>query len=316
MINNNGSAIIQTGKLTKRFGSFTAVSNLDIVVKRGSIHGFVGPNGAGKTTTIKMLIGAIHPTSGSGSVNGYPIGSIAAKRLIGYSPEFPLFYSELSAVEYLVYMAYLGGIPPREGSKRAVELLDRLGLIDFKKRRLSKYSAGMKKKIALAQAMITEPEVLILDEPTANLDPTGRMEVVDTLRVLAKSKQTTIFISSHILTELEQLVDNVTLINKGETVIEGNIGEIKSEFNKGRFVLKTSDNARVISELGGLGSISALNEIDNAEILVTTANPDEMKQKLIEILYLGKISIDRFNEEDISLENIYKHMISYGGRKQ
>ncbi|NJD02553.1 MAG: ABC transporter ATP-binding protein [Ruminiclostridium sp.] len=314
MVMNDNNVIIKTDKLTKKFGSFAAVNNLDILVRRGSIHGFVGPNGAGKTTTIKMLIGAMHPTRGSGSIAGHPLGSIPARRLLGYSPEFPVLYNDLSAVEYLVYMAYLGGIPPREGSKRAVVLLDKLGLVEFKKRKVGKYSAGMRKKIGLAQAIITEPELLILDEPTANLDPTGRMEVVETLKQLVKTRNTTIFISSHILTELEQLVDDVTMINKGETVIEGNMGNIKGVYNKGRFILKTSDNARVMAELHAHQLVSEIKETGDSEMLITTENPAEMKNKLVEILYTGKIILDRFAEEDVSLENIYRQTMSEGGR--
>ena len=171
--------MIEAKNLTKTFGDFTAVDGIDLMVRKGTIHGFVGPNGAGKTTTMKMLIGAISCTRGEGYIKGYEVGSITAKQLIGYSPEQPFFYKDMVASDYLVYMARICGMKRAEARNKALDLLNWLDLGDFSESKVGGFSAGMKQRLSLAQALIHEPELLILDEPTANMDPTGRMAILD-----------------------------------------------------------------------------------------------------------------------------------------
>jgi ABC-type multidrug transport system ATPase subunit len=230
--NMEQQTIIKTMGLTKRFGDITAVDNLNLEVLESRIHGFVGPNGAGKTTTMKMLVGAIHATKGKGKIYDKPISSLKARKHIGYSPEYCYFYPNLKALDYLIYMARLSGIRYKEALSKARKLMGILDLEKFENKQVSKFSAGMKKKMGLAQAMIHEPDILLLDEPTANLDPTGRMGIVDTLKELVSASKLTVFISSHVLSELELLVDYVTLINKGSIVLQGEINKIKSEYKK------------------------------------------------------------------------------------
>ena len=182
----DNNLMIETKELTKAFGKFVAVDGIDLRVGEGSIHGFVGPNGAGKTTTIKMLVGAIRCTKGSGVIRSHPIGSVAARRLIGYSPERPSFYGDMTTLDYLTYMARVSGVEGNGVKKKAAELLDWIELGRFLDTKVGGFSAGMKQRLSLAQALIHEPELLILDEPTANLDPTGRMSILDKLRQLSQ----------------------------------------------------------------------------------------------------------------------------------
>ena len=185
---------IETQGLTKMFCNFTDVDDISITVKEWTINGFIGPNGAGKTTTMKLLIGALHPTSGSGSVKGHPIGSMEAKKLLGFSPEHPKFYGDMKAQKYLVYMGMVCGMPRAAADQRTSELLKWLGIDAFADKNIHGFSAGMCQKLSLAQSLIHEPEILILDEPTANLDPAGRLSIIENLKEICHESNVTVFI--------------------------------------------------------------------------------------------------------------------------
>ena len=243
--------MIETRGMTKVFGDLVAVDNLDLRISQGAVHGFVGPNGAGKTTTIKMLVGLLRCTSGHGLIKGLPAGSKQARQLIGYSPERPSLYSDMTAKNYLFYMEGLSGLKHDEAKSRTDELLEWLELAKFKDKKVGGFSAGMKQRMGLAQALVHYPELLILDEPTANLDPTGRMSIINKLKELNKQQNITIFISSHILPELEQLVHSMTLIDKGKTVVEDSMEQIKKGFSQNRYMVKTSDNKKVMQFIKG-----------------------------------------------------------------
>ena len=207
---------IELDHITKKFGNFTAVDDLSLKLVPGKVYGIVGPNGAGKSTTMATIMGSIQATNGSGLVMGYPLGSKQALQQLGYSPEFTSFYLDMSCIEYLWYMGTLGGLSSEEASQKAIELIKKFGLQDHAYKKVSKFSTGMKKKVSLAQAMIHDPKILLLDEPTANLDPTSRMEILDTVRSMVNERKLTVLISSHVLTELETVIDHVIMINHGK----------------------------------------------------------------------------------------------------
>ncbi|MBR2792509.1 MAG: ABC transporter ATP-binding protein, partial [Erysipelotrichaceae bacterium] len=163
---------IELKNVTKKFGKFTAVDDVSIRLEPGKVYGFVGPNGAGKSTTMAIIMGALFPTKGTGRVFNHPLATPGALKELGYSPEFTSFYSDMSCVEYLYYMATLAGLSSDEAIKRTNELLDQFDLKQHANRKVAKFSTGMKKKVSLAQSLIHRPKVLLLDEPTANLDPT------------------------------------------------------------------------------------------------------------------------------------------------
>ena len=234
--------IIETNNLTKKFGDFVAVNDLSLKITRNKIHGFIGPNGAGKTTTIRMLTGAIHPTSGEGRIDDYPIGSKNGRSYIGYAPADSLFYQNMTMIEYLVYVGQIKGLKKRKAIDKAFELIDYFDLSDSIYRKPVNFSTGMKKKVMVAQALINDPKVLILDEPTANLDPSARMSILNILRKLVEQNDLSIFISSHVLSELEALVDEVTLIRQGQIVLSGRLNDLKHIFNKGQYIIETSNN--------------------------------------------------------------------------
>lgn len=199
-----------------------AVRGVSFDVPRGSIFGFLGPNGAGKTTTIKMLTGLIAPTSGEGMLFGAPIGTRKARAQLGFLPENPYIYPYLSPREFVEMSARLSGIPSRQIRSRTRKVLDEVGILYAAERPVRRLSKGMLQRAGLAAALVADPELLILDEPMSGLDPVGRKEVRD-LIFEQRHAGRTIFFSTHILSDVEVLCDQVTILRKGEVVVSGDL---------------------------------------------------------------------------------------------
>jgi ABC-2 type transport system ATP-binding protein len=313
--NMPSDVMIETKGLTKKFGKLMAVDSLDVKVQKGIIHGFVGPNGAGKTTTIKLLVGAIRRTSGEGFIKGYPIGSVDARRAIGYSPERPSFYKDWNAFDYLVHMAALSGIKTDEAERRSQDLLEWLELSDFARAKVGGFSAGMKQRLSIAQAMSHKPELLVLDEPTANLDPDGRMSLLEKLKSLPREQGVTVFISSHILSELEFLIDSVTLINKGRTVAEDSVKVMKEEISLNRYVLNTSNNQAVMKALQGHASILEMKLGNDGAIHISSPDMGQLQSAVMEVVTKTGSLLKYFGEEQVKLEDIYRSTMDQGKDK-
>ncbi len=203
----------------------TAVDQLSLDVRRGEVFGFLGPNGAGKTTTIKMLMGLIYPTSGQARIFGHPVGDPAAKAKLGFLPESPYFYDYLTSREFLNFYGHLFGLWGGSLDKRVDELLELVGMSHAKDLQLRKFSKGMLQRVGIAQALINDPELVVLDEPMSGLDPIGRKEVRDLIFRLKESGKTVMF-SSHILHDAELLCDRVAMIMKGRLVACGQVSEL------------------------------------------------------------------------------------------
>ena len=213
---------VMTRGLTKRFGKRTAVDGLDLLIPGGSITGFVGPNGAGKTTTIRMLLGLIRPTAGSGTVLGHPLsGSRAYLARVGALIEGPTFYPPLSGRENLIVLARLGGIQ----NKRVDAVLERVGLGPRRLDPFRTYSLGMRQRLGIAAALLPSPELLVLDEPTNGLDPHGIAEIRAMLRSFADDGMT-VFVSSHLLAEIQQICEHLVVIESGRLLFQGDVEEL------------------------------------------------------------------------------------------
>jgi ABC-2 type transport system ATP-binding protein len=204
-----------------------AVERVDFTVEAGEIFGILGPNGAGKTTTIKCFTGLVHPTAGRAAIFGAPAGALAAKQRLGYLPENPYFYDYLTAREYVRMVGDLFGIERRTLERRVGELLDRVGLRDAGDRPMRSYSKGMMQRAGLAQALVSDPDLIVLDEPMSGLDPIGRKEVRDLIAEL-KSKGKTVVFCTHILGDASLLCDRVCLIVKGTVRDVGTLGALLS----------------------------------------------------------------------------------------
>jgi len=252
---------IKTVNLTKRYSGLwgkqavEAVKNLNLEVYRGEIFGFLGPNGAGKTTTIKVLLGIIYPTEGEAYVLGQPAGDPKNHYRISYLPETPYFYDYMTGREILTFYAKLFGIAEPERSKRVNELLDRVGLSRAADQTLRTYSKGMLQRIGLAQCLINDPELLILDEPTAGLDPIAHIDIRDMILDL-RNQGKTLFISSHQLSDVERVCDRVAILNKGVMVQLGRIEELLAGGHVEVIADKVPENAvEPIRQLGGKVSL-------------------------------------------------------------
>jgi ABC-2 type transport system ATP-binding protein len=210
--------VIEVQHLTKRYGPFTAVDDVSFKVERGEILGFLGPNGAGKTTTMRVLTGYMPPTDGKAIVAGYDVITqpIEAKRRTGYLPETPPLYPDMTVSEYLTFCARIKGVPRAERKTRVATAMERTRVADMAKRYCGKLSKGYKQRVGLAQALLHNPDVLILDEPTAGLDP---KQIIETRRLIKElGGDHTIILSTHILPEVSQTCHRVVIINKGRVV--------------------------------------------------------------------------------------------------
>jgi len=208
---------VETEGLRKVFGDTVAVKGLTLRIPQGEVFGFLGPNGAGKTTSIKMLVGLIAPSSGRAALLGAPLGDRPTRARLGFLPEHFRFQDWLTAAEFLTLHGQLYGMRRAELSRRIPELLERVGLAEFRDRQLVTYSKGMLQRIGLAQALLNRPALVFLDEPTSGLDPVGRILVRDIIHAL-RAEGTCVFLNSHLLSEIEVTCDRVAFISHGEVV--------------------------------------------------------------------------------------------------
>jgi len=225
---------VETSALVRRFGDFVAVDNLNLSVQRGSFFGFLGPNGAGKSTTIKMLCGLMRPTAGSVRIAGFDLATqpLEIKGSIGVLPEETNLYERLTGDEFLVFAGRMYGLPVDEARRRADDLLELMELTDARDKMIVDYSMGMKKKTALASAIIHRPKVMFLDEPFNGIDPVSLRGIRSALHQLTQHG-TTIFFSSHVMEVVERLCTRVAIINKGRIVGEGTIAELRRDMESG-----------------------------------------------------------------------------------
>jgi ABC-type multidrug transport system ATPase subunit len=223
---NSEENVIEISGLTKRFKDVLAVDALDLSVKRGDVFGFLGPNGAGKSTTIRMMLSLISPTSGCINIFGKSLTENRKELLtnIGAIVEKPDFYLYLPAIKNLEILAKISGKEVTQN--RICELLELVGLKDRAKSKVKTYSHGMKQRLGIAQALLHNPELVVLDEPTTGLDPHGMKEIRDLIIRLSKEEKKTIFLSSHILSEIELVANRMIIINKGSKIVEGEVSKL------------------------------------------------------------------------------------------
>ncbi|MDQ3701764.1 MAG: ABC transporter ATP-binding protein [Chloroflexota bacterium] len=216
---------METHGLRKEYGRKVAVANLSLGVSAGEVFGFLGPNGAGKSTTVKMLVGLVRPTAGGGSLLGRPLGDVSARRHLGFLPEQFRFHEWLRAEEFLDFHASLYGVPPRERGRRIADVLQLVGLEARAQDTLRTFSKGMLQRIGIAQAVIADPQLVILDEPTSALDPIGRRDVRDLIRGL-RTRGIAVFLNSHLLSEVEMICDRVVIIDRGMVIHQGRVADL------------------------------------------------------------------------------------------
>ncbi|WP_123054194.1 ABC transporter ATP-binding protein [Clostridium sp. JN-1] len=289
--------IIETKNLNKKFESFRAVRDLSLQVRKGRIYGFLGPNGAGKSTTIRMILGLMKPTSGEINIFGKDLrkNKMEILRKIGAIVESPSYYGNLTAYENLQVTAKLLDLD----DKSIDEALEIVKLTKFKDRQAKKFSLGMKQRLGIAQALISKPELLILDEPTNGLDPSGIHEIRELIKGLPKISNITVIISSHILSEIELMADDIGIINKGDLLFQGTLEELHSR-SKGEICICSQNLEETIKTLNDYGYRTKV-ENNNIFIKPKEISADELLKQLI----LKGNKIFKFVEVEKSLEQIF-----------
>jgi len=261
--------IISTSKLTKKYGDLKAVNKLNLNIKEGEIYGLLGPNGAGKTTTILMLLGLTEPSSGSAEIRGLNTSrdSIKVKKFTGYLPDQVGFYDSISGKENLIYTAKLNGISPTEAEKKVEEMIGRVGLKKVMNEKVDTYSKGMRQRLGLADVLIKDPEIIILDEPTIGIDPTGINEFLYLIRRLSKENGITVLLSSHLLNQVQKICDRVGIFVKGQLLAEGSIKELADQLLQEKEIQfnvkieKYSD--QIIDKISGIEEVVEIKEQEN-----------------------------------------------------
>ncbi len=220
--------IIETEGLTKRYNSYTAVDSLTLQIREGEVFGFLGPNGAGKTTTLLMFLGLTEPTSGKVRVSGFDPARepLRVKEKVGYLPENVGFYDDMDARQNLRYVARLNRVPDNVSAKRIDELLKLVGLMEEAGKKVGTYSKGMRQRLGIAEVLVKEPQIIFLDEPTIGLDPDGTNRMLELIHSLSKEKNITVFLSSHLLEQMQKICDRVGIMIKGNLVAVGPIEEL------------------------------------------------------------------------------------------
>ncbi|WP_276954910.1 ABC transporter ATP-binding protein [Allomeiothermus silvanus] len=236
--------VIQTHELSKRYGRVVAVQDLNLHIEAGEVFGLLGPNGSGKTTTILMLLGLTEPSGGWARVLGFdPVREpLSLKRRVGYLPDSVGFYGELTAWENLAYTARLNGIPPREAEGRIGAVLERMGLSEAVHRPVATFSRGMRQRLGLAEVLLKEPQVVILDEPTLGLDPEAAQAFLGMIRQL-KEEGITVLLSSHLLQQVQAVCDRVGLFHRGKLVLEGKVSDLAQRVLGGAYRIRLEAGA-------------------------------------------------------------------------
>jgi ABC-2 type transport system ATP-binding protein len=307
--------ILQTHGLSKHFGDFKAVNDLTITVNRGEIYGFLGPNGAGKTTTILMILGLLRPTSGSLSLLGQPSADNETRRRIGVALEHLSFYDEMTALEYLRFFGDIYNVPSID--ERAQDLLTLLNLSEWKDGVISSFSTGMRRKLALARALLHRPELLILDEPTSGLDPLSLVQVRQLL-LDARNEGTTVVVSSHQLSEVEQSADRVAIIAKGQLVAEDTVKTLlqRTQSASATLTIELAEVAdSLVSKLREQPYVDQVTQHGNT-LRVVPAGPDDIRADLSRFMAdEGALILEMTVQQETStLEQVFVALTSAAGK--
>lgn len=294
------SSIISTNHLSKRYGSVLRVNDLSLRVPEGCIYGFLGPNGAGKSTTLKMILGLVRPTGGDIAVFGEPLtrrNRLTILKQVGSLIESPSYYGHLSGEENLRIVQTMRGVP----EKNIREVLEIVRLTDAKDKRAAHYSLGMKQRLGLAAALLGYPRLLILDEPTNGLDPAGIQEMRELIKELPHRFGMTVVVSSHLLSEVDQMADHVGIIREGELVFQDSLAALHSR-SKHHLALRTTDNERALALLSARRL--EVSEDEDGWLVLPLLN-DETTAALAELLVTQRIGLLRLEERQKSLEDIF-----------
>lgn len=305
-----GETVIKLTNVCKKYGKVTAVDNLNFSVEKGEILGFLGPNGAGKTTTMNIITGYIPPSEGTVKINGMDIleDSGTVRKLIGYAPEIPPLYTEMTVEEYLSFAAELKKIAKKERSNSIEKVMQLTKIEDVRKRLINNLSKGYKQRVGIAQALLGEPEVLILDEPTAGLDPKQIIEIRNLIKELGKNH--TIILSSHILPEINAVCERVIIINKGEIVAIDAPERLSSNLSSSAKVQARIEGPsdkihEIITKIEGVRKVVTKKEEDGTQYIIETEPSTDIRKTLFFKMADSKYPILEMKKHGLSLEEVF-----------
>jgi ABC-2 type transport system ATP-binding protein len=307
-------AAIEILGLTKRYGSLTAVDKLDLKVEQNTIHGFLGPNGAGKTTTIKILVGLLRPDGGMVKILGHELGwdNPDIRSRIGYMPELPKLPRHLKGTELLDIYGRMCGLTKDARQKQIPALLDMVGLKERGNDLIGKYSKGMQQRLGMAQALLNDPKLVVLDEPSIGLDPVGMVEVRETMKEISK-EGVTVFLSSHLLNEVQQICTHVTIIDKGIALASGTLKEISAKITGPLIIEAEVDkiSKAVIDEVRKLPFVADVSE-DGKKLVIELNTRDDVRSLVSQAITAGggvviSMNLKGENLEDVFMELLAKH---------
>lgn len=292
--------IIQLENLTKKYDDLYAVKNLSLSIKKGEIFGLLGPNGAGKTTTILMILGLSEPTSGKVTVCGIdstrnPIG---VKKRVGYLPDNVGFYGNMTGLENLVYTAELNGIYGEKAKKRAFELLERVDLLEAADKKTGTYSRGMRQRLGLADVLIKNPEVIILDEPTLGIDPEGVRDLLQLIKRLSEEEQITVLLSSHQLHQVQQICDRVGIFVKGKLLAEGDLDTLaKKLFIQDNYVIQVTVDEVTSELIKTIQSIPSVHKVERFDQRLEIYCGDDVSAEISKRIVQSGAALLRLNKK-------------------
>ena len=304
--------IIELRGLTKCYGSLKAVDDLDLTIHKGEIFGLLGPNGAGKTTTILMMLGLTEPTSGVATVCGYnaTTNPIAVKKKVGYMPDSVGFYDSMTALENLAYIGRLNGIPEAEVQDRAFEMMKAIGLGDAVDKKTSAFSRGMKQRLGLADVLIKQPDVIILDEPTLGIDPSGVKEFLALIHQLSRQQGLTVLLSSHHLHQVQQVCDRVGIFVGGKMLVEGSVDKLsRNLFTNENYVVSVTLKEALPARWEAAG---ALQQLDDVEQIAVTGNVVEISclrditPDIVRFFVHNGLDVTGVHKKEYGLDDIYE----------
>jgi ABC-2 type transport system ATP-binding protein len=311
---------IETVGLTKKYGSLTAVNKLDLKVERNTIHGFLGPNGAGKTTTIKVLVGLLKPNEGTVKVLGQEVRRDQAdtRLSVGYMPELPKFPKHLKGAELLDIYGRMYGMTEQQRTEQIPKLIEMVGLKGRENDLVGKYSKGMQQRIGIAQALLNNPELVILDEPSLGLDPVGMVEVRELVKTISKEGMT-VFVSSHLLYEVEQICTHVTIINRGTMLVSDTLQNVSGMLTGPALihaeVARMSD--AVVQALKSLPFVANVGQTGNA-LSIQVATHEDVRIQVSETITKAGGVIVGMSMKGSNLEDVFMQLVSkdQGGKTQ
>lgn len=308
--------MIEVKNVTKKYPNIKAVDNINFTIKDGEVVGFLGPNGAGKTTTMNMITGFIEPTEGQIIINGFDIvkKSKKAKKQIGYMPEGVPLYTELTAREFVNYMAELKDVKAKERKEAVEKAIEETGLKDVQNKLIKNLSRGYKQRVSMAGALVGNPEVIILDEPTVGLDPKQITEIRSLIKELGKKH--TVILSSHILSEVSQICERVIIINHGKIVAIDTPENLENKTKEKNTILVTVEDKNekmknLKEEVKEIEEIKLVkdNEDGTKQYAVTSADKVDLRKKIFEILPKQDITIFELKKDESTLEDAFIKLI-------